>query len=82
MTGAAIIKYATILLFNWIINNSLFGKVLICNLVHDEMVVEFPKEMQDIIPNIVVKCMEKAASVLCKQLPIPADPAVGDHWIH
>ena len=81
-TGAAIIKYATILLFNWIINNNLFGKVLICNLVHDEMVVEFPKEMQDIIPNIVVKCMEKAASVLCKQLPIPADPAIGDHWIH
>lgn len=34
-TGSAIIKYASILFFNWIKKNKLFNKVLLCNLVHD-----------------------------------------------
>jgi hypothetical protein len=31
---------------------------------------------------IIKECMEKATSILCPKLPIPAEPAVGDHWIH
>lgn len=81
-TGSAIIKYACILYFNWIKTNNLFNKVLLCNLVHDEIISEFPKDMVDTVPDILVQCMEKAASKLCHSLPIPAEPAVGDHWIH
>jgi DNA polymerase I-like protein with 3'-5' exonuclease and polymerase domains len=81
-TGSAIIKYASTLYFNWIKSKNLFGKVLLCDLVHDEIVSEFPKELVDTVPDMLVKCMEKAASVLCKKLPIPAEPAIGDHWIH
>ena len=68
--------------FNWIVTNDYFGKVLICDLVHDEAVVEAPKEIADLAFNKLKECMEKAAAVICKSLPIPASPEIGDHWIH
>lgn len=34
-TGASIIKLATIILGKWILKNGLFGKVLLCDMVHD-----------------------------------------------
>ena len=81
-TGASIIKLATVLFGNWILKNGLFGKVLICDIVHDEIVCEFPKELADVVPNKLKECMEKASSQMCKALPIPAVPETGDHWIH
>ena len=36
-TGIIILKYAMIHFFKWIIEQKLFEKVLICNLVHDEL---------------------------------------------
>lgn len=80
-TGAEIIKLAGILIFRWVVNNNLFGIVKFCNVIHDEWVIEFPKDHQE-VPNIVKECMEKAAATLCKSLPIPSVPEVGDHWIH
>jgi hypothetical protein len=38
--------------------------------------------MRDVVESKLVKAMEKAASVFCKSLPIPAEPATGLHWIH
>ena len=81
-TGASIIKLATVLFGNWILKEGLFGKVLICDIVHDEIVCEFPAELKDIVPNKLKECMEKASSQMCKALPIPAVPETGDHWIH
>lgn len=68
--------------FQWIVENNLFEIVRICNLVHDEAIVEFPKEMKDLVPNKLKECMEFASSVFCKKLPIPVVPETGDHWIH
>lgn len=81
-TGIIILKYAMVLFFRWIVDNGYFNKVLLCDLVHDEAVAEFPKELVDIVPNKLKEFMEKAASVFCKKLPIPAVPEVGNHWIH
>lgn len=81
-TGIIILKFAMIKFFNWIVSNNLFNKVLICDLVHDEAVVEFPEEMKDIVPDKLKGCMEYSSSIFCDKLPIPAVPEVGTYWIH
>ena len=80
-TGAIIIKEAACMLFNWIMENNLFEKVNLCALVHDEIVCDYPEDLQE-FPQILEKLMQQAAAKYCKSLPIPAEAAVGDHWIH
>lgn len=80
-TGIIILKHAMTTFYKYILDNNLFNIVLICDLVHDEAVIEYPKEMQEIV-GILRKCMEDSAAIYCKSLPIPANPEVGDHWIH
>ena len=41
-TGIIIIKEATIQFFKYIVENNLFGVVLLVNLIHDEIVAEYP----------------------------------------
>lgn len=79
--GIVILKYAITKFFNWIVDNNLFGKVLLCNLVHDEACIEYPETMPE-ISNILKSFMEESASIFCKKLPIPASPEVGKFWIH
>ena len=79
-TGIVILKSAMTDFFNYIVDNGLFNKVKIVALVHDEANIEYPINLA---MDIVLKeCMEKAAAKFCKSLPIPAEAAVGDHWIH
>ena len=79
--GIVILKYAMCNFFNWIVRKGYFGKVLICNLVHDEACIEYPEDMPE-ISIILKKFMEEAAAYFCKKLPIPASPEVGLCWIH
>lgn len=81
-SGIVILKLAMTTYFNWIVTNGYFNKVLLCNLIHDEAVVEAPEEIADLAFSKLKECMETAASVICKSLPIPAEPEIGDHWIH
>lgn len=81
-TGIIILKYAMILFFKWILENNYFDKVLLCDLIHDEAVVEFPEELKDIVPNKLKEYMEKSSATFCKKLPIPAVPETGKFWIH
>lgn len=81
-TGIACLKLAMVMYFKWILKHNYFNTVLICDLVHDEAVVEAPKEIATEAFNKLQECMEKATAALCKKLPIPAEPAIGDHWIH
>lgn len=81
-TGIIILKYAMILFFRWIVKNGYFGKVLLCDLVHDEAVVEFPEELRDVVPAKLQYYMEYAASQFCSKVKIPAVPEVGKYWIH
>lgn len=81
-TGSNIIKAAAINLFKWIVQNNLFGKVKLCAMVHDELLVEFPEELKDTFPHILEEIMFNAAAKFCKKVPIPAEAEVSDHWIH
>lgn len=79
-TGVCILKDAITSFFNYIVNNKLFNKVKIVALVHDEANIEYPKELP--MDKILKDCMEKSAAKFCKSLPIPAEAAIGTHWIH
>lgn len=79
-TGSIILKDAMTTFFNYIVDNNLFNKVKIVALVHDEANIEYPKELE--IDKVLKECMESSAAKYCKSLPIPAEAAVGDHWIH
>lgn len=80
-TGICILKTAITSFFNYIVDNDLFGVVKIVALVHDEACIEYPASMPE-VSAILVKHMEEAASKFCKSLPIPAEAAVGNYWIH
>ena len=79
-TGIVILKSAMTDFFNYIVDNGLFNKVKIVALVHDEANIEYPKNLN--MDKVLKECMESAANKYCKSLPIPAEAAVGDHWIH
>lgn len=51
-------------------------------MVHDELLVEFPKELKDTFPHILEDIMFTAAAFYCKKVPIPAEAEVSDHWVH
>ena len=58
-----------------------FGKIHICCAVHDEIVCDYPKEVEE-FPKILEKIMENSAAIYCKSLPIPAEAEVSNHWVH
>lgn len=80
-TGAICFKTAARAFFEWIIHNNLFTKVKIVDLVHDELCIEYPKELKD-TAQVLEIIMEDAAAIYCKSLPIPAEAEVSDHWVH
>ena len=81
-TGIAILKLSMTLFFKWLVKEGYFGQVLLCNLVHDEAVIEYPESLKEIVVPKLKHYMEKGASVFCKKLPIPAVPETGLWWIH
>ena len=80
-SGACITKLACTNFFNWIIDNGLFDKVKIVAIVHDEVCIEYPKELEDIYKMLEYH-MEEASKAYCKFSKIPAKAEVGSHWIH
>ena len=80
-TSAIMTKTATTNIFNWIVDNGYFGKILCCALIHDETNWEYPKEVEE-FPQIVQSEMEKAANIYCKSIEIPAKPEIAECWVH
>lgn len=80
-TSACMTKDAITNIFNWIVDNNYFNKILFCAAVHDETNWEYPEEVKE-FPDIVKSEMEKSASKFCKSIDIPAELSVGKHWIH
>lgn len=81
-SGSIILKIAMTDFFNWIVDNGYFGKVELSALVHDEANVVYPLELHDTVPSTLKNCMEKAASLICTKLPIPAEAEVAPYWKH
>lgn len=81
-SGIAILKIAMAHFFKWILDNNYFDVVKICDLVHDEACIEYPKELESIVVPQLTASMEGAAAQVCTKLPIPAEASTGTHWIH
>jgi len=81
-SGIVILKMAITMFFNWIVDNGYFHTVELSAVVHDEANIIYPKELHDIVPAKLKECMEKAASIVCTKLPIPAEAEISDHWVH
>jgi DNA polymerase I-like protein with 3'-5' exonuclease and polymerase domains len=80
--AANITKLASIYFYNYIIENQLWGIVKIIHVVHDEVLIEYPKELKESIEPVLKDCLERAGKVFCKRIPLTATPATGKHWIH
>lgn len=81
MTGAVCFKHAATSFYHWIIEQGMFGKILMVDCVHDEICIEYPKEMQGVDKKLE-QVMEETAAIYCKSVPIPAEAATSDHWVH
>jgi DNA polymerase-1 len=79
--SASMTKIAGIYLFEEILKKGMFGKVLIPNAVHDELVVECPAWMAEEWKEILDQCMLKAGAIFCKRVPIKADTKIADKWV-
>lgn len=80
--SAIVMKQAAIDLFKYVVDNGLFGKVLFCVFVHDELDCECPEELADTFPKEMERIMEKAAAKYYDKLPIPATCEVQKYWKH
>jgi len=81
-TGASMTKLACILLREYIRENNMWEQVKIVNTVHDEIVLECPKDLTPILKDKVKCFMEEAGSRLCSLVPMVANPVVADFWTH
>jgi len=81
-TAAIILKDSMTTVFNWVVDNDYFGKILLVNCTHDEANWEFPEELRGSFPDFLRVTMEQAAAKYCKRLPIPASEEVHTFWKH
>ena len=80
-TGAICFKHAATTFYHWLIKEGQFGKILMVDCVHDEICIEYPKELKDVDKKLE-KIMEDTAAIYCKSVPIPAEAQTADHWVH
>ena len=62
--------------------NLSFGIFKLIDLVHDEILSEFPENKLDEFSKIILNAMEKSGSFYCKTIPLKAAGDYGDYWIH
>lgn len=80
--SAIVMKQAAADFYNWVIRHKLFGKVLFCVFVHDELDIECPESIKDNVSNKLKYYMEKAAGKYYKKIRIPAEVQISDRWLH
>lgn len=81
-SSADITKVALLLIWDYIIKNKLFNILKICNVVHDEIIVECPLNIQKEVTEVVYNSMIKAGSLFFTRVKLDAVAEAGDHWIH
>ena len=86
--GSAIFKIAAVNLFNWVVNNGLFGIVKFCIPAHDEFNIEAPEEIAEQVADKLHECMVRAGKFICKIVPLEAEVSrlkngtLPIYWIH
>jgi DNA polymerase I-like protein with 3'-5' exonuclease and polymerase domains len=78
--GSHQIKLAGCILFEWIVKNNLQWKVLMCNSVHDELVVECIDAIKHTVKGVVEQSMLDAGNHYLTNLKIKADASIGQSW--
>lgn len=78
--GSHQLKTATLLIFNWILENNLLWKVKIVNTVHDEIVGECSEELSELCREKIEEFMIIGGNKYLKNLKIKADAAIGNNW--
>lgn len=81
-SSADITKLAGVYFFEYLEANDLLFTVLMPNVVHDEWIVECPKDMGEEISIVLKDCMEKAGEVFCKVVKLKAEPMITSKWQH
>lgn len=69
-------------IFQFIRNNNLIGVVKIIGEVHDEIIIECPKEMAEELAPVVQDKMESAANYYLEELTMKATPVISELWTH
>lgn len=80
--SAIVLKQAAADLFEWVVKNGYFNKILFCVFVHDEIDCECPKEMKTEFEHVMQNIMEKAAGKYYHRLCIPAEAETETYWKH
>lgn len=71
--GSAIFKICAVNLFQWVLDNNLFGIVKFCVPVHDEFNIEAPSDMAEMVAEKLHECMVRSGKFICKIVPLDAD---------
>jgi len=80
--SAEITKIGAIYFFNWLIEAGYWNIVKIANLVHDEVLVEAPIEIVDVVSKKLKECLELGAKYYTPLVPLTADVEVSTWWVH
>ena len=79
-TGGDMTKHACYMFFDWLKQEKLLGKVLMVNVVHDEIVVDCSLRLVDKISDALQACMETAGNLYLTELNLKAEPEVNYCW--
>jgi len=82
-TSAEITKLAAYFIFEEIYEQKMMFSVLMCNLVHDELLLEAPEHLSEWVAKTTTENMIRAGKILgCKRVPLKADAKIVDWWDH
>jgi len=81
-SSANITKIAVIYLYDWILEHNYQNIVKLVNIIHDEILIECPENISQIIASKVKEFMEKAGQIYCKTVPLKAEPEISKFWNH
>ena len=79
-SSGEITKMSCIYIYDYILDNNLFGIVKFVNTIHDENVIECPQEMGEVVGKMVGDYMVKSGRFFCKRVPLKADPELSTYW--
>ena len=79
-TGATMMKFAGISIFEEIVKTGNFGRVLIPNMIYDQVLLECPENQKEFWTKVVKESMENAANLFCNNPKIKAEPEILTKW--
>jgi DNA polymerase-1 len=81
-TAGDITKNAAIRFRKWIYDNKYEESVFTTNIIHDEINVECPTSISELVATKLQLSMEAAGALWCKTVPLKADAQIKDFWTH